>query len=149
MTFDIILGILLSVFIINGIKKGAISMVFRFCSFYFLYSNALCESIIEKILVGKSKIVIYIVSFVVLYTFLNFLAYFIEKFIDSVHLGGINKLIGAILGAIIAFSISFLLIVVMLFFPKSEKVQNILDTSYAVYYISINTKSFNKYFPEK
>ena len=37
----------------------------------------------------------------------------------------------------------------MLFFPKSEKVQNILDTSYAVYYISINTKSFNKYFPEK
>ncbi len=150
MTFDIILGILLSVFIINGIKKGAISMVFRFCSFLLsIFLMPYVNPIIEKILVGKSKIVIYIVSFVVLYTFLNFLAYFIEKFIDSVHLGGINKLIGAILGAIIAFSISFLLIVVMLFFPKSEKVQNILDTSYAVYYISINTKSFNKYFPEK
>ena len=137
MTIDIILGILLSVFIINGIKKGAISMVFRFCSFLLsIFLMPYVNPIIEKILVGKSKIVIYIVSF-------------IEKFIDSVHLGGINKLIGAILGAIIAFSISFLIIVVMLFFPKSEKVQNILDTSYAVYYISINTKSFNKYFPEK
>lgn len=150
MTFDIILAILLAVFIIGGIKKGAIAMIFRLCSFLLsIFLIPYINPLVEKVLVGKNRVLIYIVSFIVLYTFLNFLAYFIEKFIDSVHLGGVNKLIGAILGAIIAFSISFLIIVVMLFFPKSEKIQNILDTSYAVYYISINTKSFNKYFPEK
>lgn len=150
MIYDIFLLILAIIFIINGLKKGAICMIFKLCSFLLsLYLIPYIKPVIEIFLSNYNKVIIYVVSFIVIFVILNILINFIERFINAIHLGGINKLVGAIISLVEAFGIGFIVLVVMLFIKNNEKIQNTLDTSYAAYYISINTKELNKYFPEK
>lgn len=149
MTFDIFLLILLLIFLFEGIRKGAIAMVFRFCSFLLsIFLVPIIRPFIEIIISKEKNILVYIISFVTIYILLNILVYFIEKFIDAIHLGGVNKFVGGIIGTITAFSIGYLVMVIMICIPNSKRINSIINESYSIYYISIYTKSFNKYFPE-
>lgn len=149
MSFDIFCIILFAILIIRAFRKGAIYMIFKICNFLLaIFFIPYISKIVGEVLKTESKILIYIISFIVLYTIINLVVYFIEKFINAVHLGGVNKIVGGILGLVQALCITYMILIVMLFLQSNESIKSILETSKVVHYISLQGQGFNKYFPE-
>lgn len=150
MVFDIVIILLTVGMVIYGLQKGAIFMIFDVCHFLLsIFLVPYIQGIVEHLLGNKyGKVFTYIVSFVFIFIVLHIIVRIIHKFLETAHLGGINKLVGALLGLVLSFGITFFLMTVMLFMRSIKSVEKTLDTSRVIYYVSINTKKLNKYFPK-
>lgn len=134
---DLLILLPMAVGFVFGIFKGLIKEVTSFAAILLgIYGAKLLAPVVSSILVGTFHFsavtatpLSYLILFIAIAVGLLILAKSVEKMFDSMSLGGLNKLLGGVFGALkYALVVSVLLIVV-----------NAIDTRFSI--ISADTKN--------
>jgi uncharacterized membrane protein required for colicin V production len=156
---DIIIGIVLLIFFIKGIKKGFLNSFAFILAFFFLFRiTNRYENYFLQLLKNYSfpvliaKLLIYLSSFLILYFFFKILTSLFTKILEFLHLGWLNSLFGGFWGILKGVFLTWLFFFILFnISPRSEKFIKEKNISYHLYrygnyfYKLVETKFLPKY----
>jgi len=148
---DIILGVFLLFFLINGFRKGLIKSVLNVFGLIVIiillvkFSIPLKNMLIVEI--GLQEILATIVSYVlivlVVSLFIRLISYLLKKILSMLNLGFADKILGMIFGFLNGVLIIAILLLVIDLIPARESVHKFTKDSIIVSYIRYGTNKLN------
>lgn len=142
-TVDIIILVLITLGVIQGLMKGFVkqlAVIFGLVA-GLLVARALFATVAEKLApaLGTSTTVAQLLAFIVIWVAVPigfaFIASLLTKALDAVHLGGLNRLLGSVLGAVKYMILIGLAIHVIEYIdPKDEVISETKKKESVLYY---------------
>ena len=153
---DIILGILLILLVLNGIRKGFIACLIHLLGLiaaFFLISNVgfiLKRSLIIRFNLDATlaHIFSYLIIFILIIILVRIVIILLQKVINILNLNFINRFLGAIFGLISGAMIIAILLVFIDVTPMKGFVQKNTENSRIVSYVRLMTKELLNLFPD-
>ena len=138
---DLIIGIILVLFAITGLRKGLIVEAFYLASFLFgaygamHFSDAVADWMSDFLNVSEDYLTIisFIVTFIIVLVLVRFLGRIISRLLEAISLGFLDKIGGFIFGVLKGTLLVSVLVMVMNVFGASDLINNDLRKSSKLY----------------
>ncbi|MBR5215162.1 MAG: CvpA family protein [Bacteroidales bacterium] len=138
---DVIIGIVLVLFAITGLRKGLIVEAFYLASFLFgaygamHFSDAVADWMSDFINVSEDYLTIisFIVTFIIVLVLVRFLGRIISRLLEAISLGFLDKIGGFIFGVLKGTLLVSVLVMVMNVFGASDLINDDLRKSSKLY----------------
>lgn len=138
---DVIIGIVLILFAITGLRKGLIVEAFYLASFLFgaygamHFSDAVADWMSDFINVSEDYLTIisFIVTFIIVLVLVRFLGRIISRLLEAISLGFLDKIGGFIFGVLKGTLLVSVLVMVMNVFGASDLINDDLRKSSKLY----------------
>ena len=138
---DVIIGIVLVLFAITGLRKGLIVEAFYLASFLFgaygamHFSDAVADWMSDFINVNEDYLTIisFIVTFIIVLILVRFLGRIISRLLEAICLGFVDKIGGFIFGVLKGALLVSVIIMIMNVFGASDLINNDLRKSSKLY----------------
>lgn len=138
---DVIIGIVLILFAITGLRKGLIVEAFYLASFIFgaygamHFSDAVADWMSDFINVSEDYLTIisFIVTFIIVLVLVRFLGRIISRLLEAISLGFLDKIGGFIFGVLKGTLLVSVLVMVMNVFGASDLINDDLRKSSKLY----------------
>lgn len=113
MIFDVVALIIIAIAFINGYQKGILYMAFFFAGLFFgifasLKLSTTTSMYLEQwfnIAPSWLPIISLVLTFLLVFILLRYVAHLLKKFLELLHLNFINQIVGGVLGAVLAFGV--------------------------------------------
>ena len=138
---DVIIGIVLVLFAIAGLRKGLIIEAFYLASFLFgaygamHFSDAVADWMSDFINVNEDYLTIisFIVTFIIVLILVRFLGRIISRLLEAISLGFLDKIGGFIFGVLKGALLVSVIIMIMNVFGAADLINNDLRKSSKLY----------------
>ena len=138
---DVIIGIVLILFAITGLRKGLIVEAFYLASFVFgaygamHFSDAVADWMSDFINVSEDYLTIisFIVTFIIVLVLVRFLGRIISRLLEAISLGFLDKIGGFIFGVLKGTLLVSVIVMIMNVFGASDLINNDLRKSSKLY----------------
>lgn len=138
---DVIIGIVLILFAITGLRKGLIVEAFYLASFLFgaygamHFSDAVADWMSDFLNVSEDYLTIisFIVTFIIVLVLVRFLGRIISRLLEAISLGFLDKIGGFIFGVLKGTLLVSVLVMVMNVFGASDLINDDLRKSSKLY----------------
>lgn len=138
---DVIIGIVLVLFAITGLRKGLIVEAFYLASFLFgaygamHFSDAVADWMSDFLNVSEDYLTIisFIVTFIIVLVLVRFLGRIISRLLEAISLGFLDKIGGFIFGVLKGTLLVSVLVMVMNVFGASDLINDDLRKSSKLY----------------
>lgn len=138
---DLIIGIILVLFAITGLRKGLIIEAFYLASFLFgaygamHFSDAVADWMSDFINVSEDYLTIisFIVTFIIVLILIRLLGRVISRLLEAISLGFVDKIGGFIFGVLKGALLVSVIIMIMNVFGASDLINNDLRESSKLY----------------
>ena len=138
---DVIIGIVLILFAITGLRKGLIVEAFYLASFIFgaygamHFSDAVADWMSDFINVSEDYLTIisFIVTFIIVLILVRFLGRILSRLLEAISLGFLDKIGGFIFGVLKGTLLVSVIVMIMNVFGASDLINNDLRKSSKLY----------------
>jgi len=149
MIIDIIIMVILAIFAFNGTRRGfitEITMIFALvCGFFFanIFYSDISNFIDDWVSNDSLRMLIsYLLIFLVVLAMVRFLAIMLQKFLELVLLGWLNRVLGLLFGILKGFLVITVFIFIIQSIPRAENLDSRMNNDSMMYHICVNLKEW-------